>query len=156
VKGNNREHNNERCVVHLFQYMGSHGEENLRMKSISNSVTGALRGNKTKWMGHSQPLTAFSFCRIGSQERSHVRHVTANTADKHKAAFPQLECLIGVCHLPCRGNGTLWQILANCRFPLSSNVTQINHQSWCMYRVLCILYYLDQTMHNILTIMSIS
>ena len=85
-------------------------------------------------MGHSEPFTAFSSCRIGLQERSHEWHATANTADMHKAAFPQLEYLTGVCHLPCRGNGTLGQILANSPFALSANVTQVNYQSWCLYK----------------------
>ena len=39
-----------------------------------------------------------------------------------------------VCHLPCRGNGTLGQILANSPFALSANVTQVNYQSWCLYK----------------------
>jgi len=28
--------------------------------------------------------------------------------------------------------------------------------SWLTYRALCVIYYLDQQMHNILTVMSIS
>jgi len=42
------------------------------MKSISNSVTGALKGTKAKKNGAQSAITDVSFYRISSQGRSHV------------------------------------------------------------------------------------
>jgi hypothetical protein len=72
MQGNNRKYNNERCVIHLFQYNGCQVGENLQMERLSNCVTGALLGTKAKCMGHNQPFTAFHlkadiFSRISSQ-----------------------------------------------------------------------------------------
>jgi len=78
----------------------------------------------------------------------------ANTAYMQKAVFPQPEYVTRVSLAMSWEQYPFSQILANCSFPLSANVIQVNHQSWCMYLVLCIIYYLDKPIHNILTVKS--
>jgi len=111
VKGNNRKHNNERCVVHLFQYIGRHGEENLAMKSKSNSVTGALKGTKAKRMGHSQPLQM-----LVSIESAHKDAHTWLTANMQKPRSHKL--LIWHACVTCHVVGTVpfdryWPIIVS-------------------------------------------